>query len=238
MSANMVDDGGVTEMGRKHTQPAEGGEHTTSLRERLEELVGERIALDLELHDVRKAFEELGEAVPDELLELDSADVSAQLTEARVAHQRALADFQNYQRRQVESERRACEGAAAGVVESMVGVLDTFDMARKMDLKTTSPEMVMQGIEMIRGEMLRVLGQRGFAVIEPDRGAGFDPNVHEAVQQVDDADDVEPGAVVELVRPGYRMNERIIRPAQVTVASGAEGAVEGDTESAEDEGAD
>ncbi|MCA9292839.1 MAG: nucleotide exchange factor GrpE [Phycisphaerales bacterium] len=220
-------------MGRRHAEPeaANGGESLDALHARLDELMGERVALDLELHDVRKAFEELGQPVPEELVELDTAELMAKLTEAKMAHQRALADFQNYQRRQFDNERRACDGAAADVVESMIGVLDTFDMARKMDLKTTPPEMVMQGIEMIRGEMLRVLGQRGFAVIEPAKGEQFDPNVHEAMQQVESAD-VEPGCIVELVRPGYRMHERIVRPAQVIVAAGAE------LDAGDDEGAD
>jgi molecular chaperone GrpE len=195
-----------------------------ALRDRLEQLMGERISLDLELHDVRKAFEELGEAVPEELQELDTAELAGKLTEARLAHQRALADFQNYQRRAAENERRAREGAAAGVVESMVNVLDTFEMARKMDPKNTPPEAVLQGVEMIRGELLRTLGQRGFNVIEPKLGEAFNPHEHEAIRQVagEQAMGVEPGHIVETLRPGYRMEERVIRPAQVTVSS-AEG---------------
>lgn len=226
-------------MGRKTAQPEaqNGGDNVDALYARLEELAGERAAIDIELHDVRKAFEELGEAVPEELLELDVADLAAKLTEAKMAHQRALADFQNYQRRQYESERRACEGAAAGVVESMVNVLDTFEMARKMDPKKTPPEAMFQGIEMIRFEMLRVLGMRGFGVIEPARGDAFDPNVHEALQQIA-SDDVEPGCVVELARPGYRMNERVIRPAQVIVATGGPDASDESHEEGADDDAD
>ncbi len=223
-------------MGHKHAQPesADSGETVESLRDRLELLMGEKIALDLELHDVRKAFEELGEAMPDDLAELDVTEVAAMLTEAKVAHQRVLADFQNYQRRQIENERRACDGAAAGVVESMVGVLDTFEMARKMDPKQTPPEAVMQGIEMIRSEMLRTLGMRGFVVIEPERGEAFDPNIHEAVQRVD-VEDVEAGCIVETMRPGYRMDVRVLRPAQVSVcAHDSETAPASDEEGADD----
>jgi len=98
-------------------------------------------------------------------------------------------------------------------------VLATFDMAMKMDPDKTPASSILEGVKMIRGEALRILGSSGFRALEPTRGAPYDPNAHEAVAHAD-ADDVEPGSIVDVHQPGYALNDRILRPAKVTVRPG------------------
>ena len=146
-----------------------------------------------------------------------AAQLRTDLDEARASHQRVLADFKNFQRRASENELRARDAGRAAVLESFVAVLDTFDMAMKMDPDNTPASSILEGVKMIRGEALRILSTSGFTTIEPARGTPYDPNRHEAVIN-EPAEDVEPGAVVTLHQPGYALGERVLRPAKVSVS--------------------
>jgi len=131
--------------------------------------------------------------------------------------QRAHADFQNFQRRSRMNEDEARRQGMAGVVQSVVSVLDHFDLALTQNVETASAESILGGVRVIKDELIRVLTSHGVSVIEPEIGADFDPNRHEAiVQQPSDAH--EPGAVVATMQPGYALGERIIRPAKVAVS--------------------
>ena len=143
--------------------------------------------------------------------------VAAQRDEHFQTLQRTLADYQNFQRRARQNERETRELASMGAVQSMIPVLDFFDMALKQDPETATAAQVMGGVEMIRTEFMRVLGNQGVSTISPAAGDEFDPLKHEAIEQTSETD-VEPGRVVETRSPGYSMGERVIRPAKVVTA--------------------
>jgi molecular chaperone GrpE len=135
--------------------------------------------------------------------------------------QRTVADYQNFQRRASNNERDARQLAAAGVVQSVVNVVDYFDMAMQQNPQTTTVEQVIGGVQMIKSELIRVLTMHGVGVIDPASGAEFDPVRHEAIEQAESAD-VPPGRVVALRSPGYTIGDRVIRPAKVVVAKAVE----------------
>ncbi|USN99430.1 MAG: nucleotide exchange factor GrpE [Phycisphaeraceae bacterium] len=143
--------------------------------------------------------------------------VAAQRDQNRDLLQRTAADYQNFQRRARQNERETRELTAAGVVQSLLQVLDFFDMALKQDPEKATVAQVMGGVEMIKAEFLRVLSNHGVAPVFPVAGDAFDPHRHEAVENTSESG-VEPGHVVEVRSPGFTMGDRVIRPAKVVVA--------------------
>ncbi|MBL0928468.1 MAG: nucleotide exchange factor GrpE [Phycisphaerales bacterium] len=145
------------------------------------------------------------------------AETEQQLGEMTLRWQRAMADFQNYQRRALENEREARRQAIASVVRDLLGVLDNFGLALNVDAEKSSARQVLSGVTAIRDMMRQVLAGHGVAVIEPGPGDEFDPLRHEAVLQIPAAG-VEPGRVAQLLTAGYALEGRTLRPAKVAVA--------------------
>lgn len=207
-----------------NTKPSKADrKRADKLRQRLNELADAQQSSLAEMDEIQAELAQLGDdaheapdADPTTNLRADLDQLKASLDESEERYRRVLADFSNYQRRATENERRAKEAGKAGVLEQMVAVLDTFDLAARMNPETTTPQAMLQGVQMIKGEMLRLLATQGFAVLEPARGEEFDPHRHEAVAQTD-ADDVQPGAIVDVMQTGYALNDRVLRPAKVVL---------------------
>ncbi len=172
---------------------------------------------------------------PGDEVELAAEEFIEQLTraqaerdEANAKYLRTLADFQNFQRRSHQNEQVARAQGVASVVESLVPVLDHFDVALSQDPGNPAAEAVLSGIRLIREEFIKVLGAHGVSLINPVRGEEFVPGRHEAVM-TQHLDDVEPGRIVSTLQPGYAMKapvhaaghtgpgERVIRAAKVVV---------------------
>ncbi len=131
------------------------------------------------------------------------------------------ADFQNFQRRAANNEREARQGATAGVVQSVMPILDQFDLALEHAASGTTAEQIASGVTLIRDEFQRILGTYGVSKIEPKPGDEFNPSEHEAMLQ-SPSEEVKPGCVVQSVGAGYRLGERVIRPAKVIIAQAAD----------------
>lgn len=131
------------------------------------------------------------------------------------------ADYQNYQRRAANNEREARQSATVGVVQSILPVMDHFDLALQHDPDSATLEQVMGGVQMIRDELGRILGTFGVTSIEPVPGDSFNPGEHEAMLQ-QPSEEVEPGRIVQSLARGYRLGERVVRPAKVIIAKSPE----------------
>ncbi len=159
-------------------------------------------------------------------------DLERQIAELEGRYKRALADYQNYQRRAIENERRALEMGRASVVESLVPVMDHCRMALQMDVSKTSTEQMLGGVKSILSEFERVLGGFGVKPIAPQPNDEFDPNRHEAMLR-SEGEGIKPGHIVMTLQAGYAMGERVIRPAKVSVSPAREttsGSGEGDAD--------
>ncbi len=152
-----------------------------------------------------------------EALRLQVERLTQERTEAEAAHKHALADFQNFQRRAIANEQSSREQGVRAVLTSIVPILDHFQLALAQNTGTADAASIVQGVAMIRDELLRALGAHGVSIVNPEPGAPFDPSRHEAVMhQASEA--VPPGHVVACFRPGFVINDRLVRPAQVSVA--------------------
>jgi molecular chaperone GrpE len=128
---------------------------------------------------------------------------------------RAAADFDNYRKRIDRERRDLVDYAATELIAEVLPVLD--DLERALE-QPASPEVAAyrQGVELVHRKMLDLLKKRGVTPI-PAAGERFDPNLHEAVvHEVSDAH--EEGTITGELRRGYRLKERLLRPAMVKVA--------------------
>jgi molecular chaperone GrpE len=160
-----------------------------------------------------------GELLDESEIVIDSGgDELARVTAERdeyLAHlQRTQAEFDNYRKRQLRDQTVHLERANASLVEQLLPVLDSFELA--LGSGGTDVERLRKGVELVYGELLGALEKAGLERIEA-LGKPFDPEEHEAVMHVED-DGGETG-VRDVVRSGYRFKGRVIRPAMVKVAT-------------------
>ena len=147
-------------------------------------------------------------ALEDELADLVSSDLQKVLDERTGDLQRVQAEFANYRRR-VERDRQAvAEQALASVLVGLLPVLDDIDRAREHGEVEGGFKLVADGLE----TTLTKLGLQRFGTA----GEPFDPNVHEALTHGLSAD-VTEATCGEVFQPGYRVGERVLRPARVGV---------------------
>lgn len=149
------------------------------------------------------------------------AELEAELDDAKSRTLRTMADFQNYQRRAVQNEQVARQQGIQTLAGSVAGVIDHFDVALSQDLSKATPRQIVDGIRVVRDELLKALASHGVTLITPEPGEEFRPGRHEAVMQ-QQAAGVEPGHIVSTLQAGYLMTdhlgERVLRPAKVIVA--------------------
>ena len=150
-----------------------------------------------------------------------SSDPLEQLRQERdEAAQRALrcqADLENYRKRARRELDEALKYATLPLVRDLLPVFDNLQRAIESDAGTEGgANGVLQGVRMVLQQLNGILQQHHIHVIEA-AGQDFDPSWHEAVAQVPHAEQA-PGSVVDVAQSGYRLHERVIRPAQVIVA--------------------
>jgi molecular chaperone GrpE len=152
------------------------------------------------------------------------AELEIKLAEAEGNYKRALADYHNYHRRAMQNEVQAKLQGMAAVVTSTLTVLDHFDLALTLDPSKATASQVIEGVKVIRDELLRVLQGHGVGLITPRQGDPFEPGKHEAVMQ-QPVEGVGPNLVASLFQPGYTLAvagvERVVRPAKVAVTPAA-----------------
>lgn len=138
-----------------------------------------------------------------------------QAGEYREHLQRLQAEFDNYRKRVLKEQTRAVEMAAEPLVRRLLEVLDDFELALMAAGQKPDFERFLHGVELVYAKLMDTLRAEGVERIEAD-GHPFDPNVHEALMQTGEADG-EP-VVDDVLRQGYTMRGRVIRPAGVRVA--------------------
>ncbi len=130
---------------------------------------------------------------------------------------RLQAEFENARKRETRERNDFRDYAVAGAIEQFLPVLDNFQLALK---STGSAEQLRTGVELIVKQMEEALKSLNVQAVETV-GSTFDPRVHEALEMVE-REDVPDHQVLEEVRRGYRIKERLLRPALVRVASNSQ----------------
>lgn len=128
---------------------------------------------------------------------------------------RKTAEFDNYRKRVERERRELSEWAAAAVLSELVTIVDDFERALAAEVPPGA-ESYRTGLELIHRQLLELLRKRGVTTVET-LGADFDPQVHEAVAY-EETPGAREGEVVQELRKGYKLGERLLRPAMVKVA--------------------
>ncbi len=127
---------------------------------------------------------------------------------------RLAAEFDNYRKRTLKEQTRILEGAAEGLIRRLLEVLDDFQLAMAAADAKPEFERFVRGFQLVYAKLLDALKAEGLEPIEA-HGAPFDPGLHEALMSEDDSEgDLH---VSDVLRPGYAVRGRVIRPAGVKV---------------------
>jgi molecular chaperone GrpE len=165
--------------------------------------------------DDRPAMESDAAETPAAATEID--ELRRQLAEKNDRLLRALAEADNTRRRAQRDREDAVRYAAEGLLRDIIPVLDNLDRALEAARAAGDGSGLLDGVELIRREFLKVLERHGVSRYSA-LGQRFDPNQHEAIARVVSVDK-EPDTVVGETAAGYALRGRVIRPAQVAVAA-------------------
>ena len=153
-----------------------------------------------------------------------AAELAKEAAELKDRLLRTLAEMENLRRR---TEREVADARVYGVTNfarDIVGVADSMERAMKAlddglrDKADAGVKALLDGVELTERELLKVLEKHGVTKLEP-KGQKFDPNMHQAMFEMPDPS-VPAGMVTQVMQPGYKIGERVLRPAMVGVSKG------------------
>jgi len=157
--------------------------------------------------------EPLGSEAADDLA-ARLAQVETERDEYLADLQRVAAEYENYRKRAARDQERLVAHAHERLIRELLPVLD--DLERTLEAAERHEEAALvDGVRLVERSLRKALEKEGLAEIATD--AGFDPHVHEALL-TKPQDGAEPGSVLEVVQRGYRLGDKVVRPARVIVA--------------------
>lgn len=145
-------------------------------------------------------------------------DPAAELARYKDLALRAQADFDNYRKRAAREKEEAIRYANNNLLEKLLPVLDNFELGMMAARQTTGAEAIVNGMGMVQRQLEDFLRDAGVIAIDAT-GAKFDPHLHEALGHEESAA-VPEGNVVRQLRKGYKLKDRLLRPANVFVSKG------------------
>jgi molecular chaperone GrpE len=149
------------------------------------------------------------------------ADASrVQADEYLAALQRERAEFLNFKRRTAEERLRELGLAGEDLIRKVLALADDFDRAIEARPDSIATDPWFEGVSAIDRKLRQLLESEGVTVIDGAPGTPFDPREHEAIANVPGTGRPE-GEIVEQIRRGYRLRDRVLRPALVAVAAGS-----------------
>jgi molecular chaperone GrpE len=156
----------------------------------------------------------LGTAADEKIAELET-----QLREANEKALRSHAELENYRKRAQREMADERKYALVPVVDDLLPVVDNLQRAMEAASKTSGSESVIEGVKLVAAQLEAVLAKHGCVRIAAV-GLPFDPNQHQAIAQ-EPSTEHPAGTVTREVQVGYKLHERVIRPAQVFVSTGS-----------------
>lgn len=148
-----------------------------------------------------------------------SASPESEIEKYRDMALRARAELDNYRKRVIREKEESIRYANLALLERLLPVIDNFDFGLMAARNSAEASAVVSGFDMVRKQLTDFLKDQGVEAIEAE-GHPFDPNVHEAMGN-EASPSVPEGHVVREVRKGYKLRDRLLRPASVFVSSGS-----------------
>ncbi len=146
------------------------------------------------------------------------AILEAQLAEANDKYLRLFSEFDNFRKRSIKERIELTNSASAGIIVSLLPVLDDLERASKLLSETQDKNAAAEGIQLIYNKFKTLLAQKGVEEIKTV-GEPFNTDFHDAITHIPSQDDQQKGKVVDEVQKGYILNGKVIRFARVVVAN-------------------
>lgn len=147
---------------------------------------------------------------------------AAELEKFRDLAMRTAADFDNYRKRATREKEDAIRYANSSLLEDLLPVIDNFELGLEAAKSTPGAEVILQGLGMVARQFREFLSSAGLEEVKAE-GAAFDPNVMEGVSHEPDKK-VPEGHIIRQTRRGYKLRDRLLRPASVIVSKGPDAA--------------
>ncbi|MDQ3623796.1 MAG: nucleotide exchange factor GrpE [Verrucomicrobiota bacterium] len=144
--------------------------------------------------------------------------VQADLDRFKDLAMRTQADFENFRKRAAREKEDAVKYANATLLERLLPVLDNFELGLEAARQNAQNAPILVGMEMVARQLSDFLAGQGVEPVSA-QGESFDPNLHEAVAQEESAG-VPEGHVIRQLRKGFKLRDRLLRPATVVVSKG------------------
>jgi molecular chaperone GrpE len=132
---------------------------------------------------------------------------------------RSQADFDNFRKRAAREKEDAIKYSNGAFLERIIPIVDNFELGLTAARSDAGASAILSGMEMVARQLQDFLRDSGVEPVDAEPGTSFDPNVHEAVGQQESAD-VAEGAVLQQLRKGFKLRDRLLRPAMVLVSKG------------------
>lgn len=147
--------------------------------------------------------------------EADVAQLQQDLEKFRELALRSAADLDNYRKRVMREKEDAIRYANSGLLEAVLPIIDNFELGLESARQSNEGKGILEGMGMVLKQLQDFLRAQGVERIETENKP-FDPNLHEAVAQ--EESDAPHGTIVRQLRKGYKLRDRLLRPASVVVA--------------------
>ena len=153
---------------------------------------------------------------PSDNLEKKAKDAYTKGEDFQNKYIRVMADLENLKRRQIKEREDTVVRTRSQIISDLLPVLDSFQMGMIEVEKDESTKNIFVGISMAFKQMESVLGEYGLEIINPT-GTEFDPKFHEALSY-EHNDEIEEGHIVQTIRFGYKIKDKLLRPASVIIS--------------------
>ena len=161
--------------------------------------------------DDSRVGEALSEGNDEEIEKLEAA-----VQEQKDKYLRLMAEFDNYKRRNAKEKEELRLTGGKDIVTSLLVVLDDMDRAAKQLQTTTDVNVLKEGISLIFNKLRAIMQQKGLRAMEAVNEE-FNPDLHEAITEIPAPNESMVGKVIDMVEPGYYLNDKLIRHAKVVV---------------------
>ena len=157
--------------------------------------------------------------------ELELSKLKETLESVEDAKLRALAEVENIRRRMDKERQESARYGAAALAKDLLSVIDNFERAlmassmekeNKKDIEKNYASLH-EGVNLTLKEIISIFNRNGIEIINPEKGEVFDHNFHQAMLEVS-TNKYEPGSICEVLQPGYKIYDRLLRPAMVGVS--------------------
>jgi len=157
----------------------------------------------------------------------DSKDYKKEYDQLYDRYLRLAADFDNYKKRTAKEKSDITAYGNEELIKAVLDVVDNLERALEHAQRNEDTESLIEGVKLVYNQLLSCLQRFGLQRIEADEGTEFDPRFHQAFERVE-TEDVSPGIILTEVVKGYKLKERLLRPAIVSVSAGISNKPEND----------